>query len=147
MDAIRKLGQKDVGTAIVHDEKNFYVSHPKVKCFDPFKEHNLCHPNLCVVAVNATQIVEVDILEGVWILGLSNDPQWKFVRTVTIAANGEREAFLVLFLTFQLLGRKRMVGLVGGDWLHIKRTIALDFPMTYNGRTIVLEFKTHMHHV
>lgn len=40
-----------------------------------------------------------------------------------------------------------MVGLVGGVWLDIKRTIALDFSMTYNGRTIALEFKTHLHPV
>jgi hypothetical protein len=87
LDTIRKLRQRDVGATIVHDEKNVSASHPKVKCFEPFKENNLCHPGSLVVAVNATQIVEIDVLEAAGFLGVSNEPQWKLVRTVTIAAN------------------------------------------------------------
>jgi hypothetical protein len=42
---MRKLIQRDLRDAIVHDEKYIFV-HPKVKCFEPFKEYNLCPPLL-----------------------------------------------------------------------------------------------------
>jgi hypothetical protein len=63
------------------------LDQPKVKCFEPFEECNLCRASFLDVAVSATQIVEVDVLEAAWFLGVSNEPQWKLVRTVTIAAN------------------------------------------------------------
>jgi hypothetical protein len=84
LDTIRKLSQRDVGTA--RTRRTFLLDHPKVKCFEPFKECNLCQASFLVVAVSKTQPVEVDVLEAAWFLEVSNEPHRKLVRTVTIAA-------------------------------------------------------------
>lgn len=104
---IRKLNQRNVSTAIVLDEKNFFVSHLEIKCFEPFKENNLCHPNLRIIAVDTTQVVEIDVLKATWTLEFSNDPQRKFVRTIAVAPNNKRK-----LPVFQLLGHKRVIGLI-----------------------------------
>lgn len=65
--------------------------------------------------MGATQVIEIDALEAAWTLGLSNDPQRKFVGTTAIAANSERETPFVLFPAFQLLARKGVIGLVRKD--------------------------------
>ena len=51
---------------------------------------------LCVAAVGATQVVDIDGLEASRFLEVSDDPQRKLVRIVPIAANDDSEALFVL---------------------------------------------------
>jgi hypothetical protein len=61
--------------------------------------------------VLAVEVVDVDVLEAAGAKRLADDPEWQFVKPVSIVAYSDGDALLVLLATFELSGGKRVVGL------------------------------------
>jgi len=61
--------------------------------------------------VLAVEVVDVDVLEAAGAKRLADDPEWQFVRPVSVAAYSDGDALLVLLAAFELSSGKRVVGL------------------------------------
>jgi hypothetical protein len=66
----------------------------------------MCHPGIFVGVVLAVKVVDVDVLEATGAKRLANDPEWQFVRPVSVAAYNDGDALLVLLAAFELSGGK-----------------------------------------
>jgi hypothetical protein len=83
----------------------------EVKPPEPLQKNFLRHPSARVVPVLAPKRVLVYVLETARVFILSNDPKQEPVATISIAADGERDPFLVLLMALKLLACKRVIGL------------------------------------
>jgi len=61
--------------------------------------------------VLAVEVVDVDVLEASGAKRLANDPEWQFVKLVSVAAYSDGDVLLVLLAAFKLSSGKRVVGL------------------------------------
>ncbi len=61
--------------------------------------------------VFAVEVVDVDVLEAMGAKRLADDPEWQFVKPISVAAYNDGDALLVLLAAFELSGGKRVVGL------------------------------------
>ncbi len=59
----------------------------------------------------AVEVVDVDVLEAAGAKRLADDPEWQFVKPISVAAYSDGDALLVLLAAFELFGGKRVVGL------------------------------------
>jgi len=56
--------------------------------------------------VLAVEVVNVDVLEATGAKRLADDPEWQFVRPISVAAYSDGDALLVLLGAFELFGGK-----------------------------------------
>ncbi len=56
--------------------------------------------------VLAIEVVDVDVFEATGAKRLANDPEWQFVKPVSIVAYNDGDALLVLLAAFELSGGK-----------------------------------------
>ncbi len=61
--------------------------------------------------VLVVKVVDVDFLEVAGAKRLADDPEWQFVKPVSVAAYSDGDALLVLLAAFELSGDKRVVSL------------------------------------
>ncbi len=61
--------------------------------------------------VLVVEVVDVDVLETAGAKRLADDPEWQFVRPISVATYSDGDALLVLLAAFELSGGKRVVGL------------------------------------
>jgi hypothetical protein len=57
------------------------------------------------------EVVDVDVLEATGAKRLVDDPEWQFVKPVSVATYSDGDALFVLLVAFELSGGKRVVGL------------------------------------
>jgi len=56
--------------------------------------------------VLAVEVVDVDVLEAAGVKRLADDPEWQFVKPISIASYSDGDALLVLLAAFELFGGK-----------------------------------------
>jgi len=61
--------------------------------------------------VLVVEVVDVDVLEVAGVKRLADDPEWQFVRPVSVTAYSDGDALFVLLVTFELFSGKQVVGL------------------------------------
>ncbi len=61
--------------------------------------------------VLAIEVVDVDVLEAAGAKRLADDPEWQFVKLVSVVAYSDGDALLVLLAAFELSSGKQIVGL------------------------------------
>jgi hypothetical protein len=66
----------------------------------------MCHPDIFVGVVFVVEVVDVDVLEAAGAKRLVDDPEWQFVKPVSVAAYSDGDALLVLLAAFELSGGK-----------------------------------------
>ncbi|TPX49913.1 hypothetical protein SeMB42_g01490 [Synchytrium endobioticum] len=94
---VRKLINGDMSGAIVENEQHLPVGHAEVEVLQPFQEDVLRHPSFGVRAILASKVCPVDVLKAPEIGVLANDPEGNLVATIAVAADSDRDPFLVLF--------------------------------------------------